>query len=283
MVAAAWGAVVATSLVIWGETLWDQVTTNALVPGPGLDTSTAFSAGLLEELAKGLAVVLLFLVMRDEFDGVVDGIVYGAAVGMGFNFMESISYMTHLYAIFQPNQGVLAAGVQWYARQVLGLFFGHATYTALIGAGLGIARQLPRRGPQAVAIVSGWLIAIAGHFSWDAWLTFFPISHSPFALLEVHLRTIVMEGPFTAAVVILLVLGLHIEAEALARQLRAEAAEGRAAWVQAHGSPAGGSAGAGYGAVASGARGHRLGRRHRGCAARPDPALSGRDSLTAVR
>jgi RsiW-degrading membrane proteinase PrsW (M82 family) len=233
MVAAAWGAVVATSLVIWGETVWDDVTTNVLLPGPGLDTSTAFSAGLLEEIAKGLAVVLLFLVMRDEFDGIVDGIVYGAAVGMGFNFMESISYMTHLYAIFQPHQGVVAAGVQWYARQVLGLFFGHATYTALIGAGLGIARQLRGFRPKLITIGSGWLIAIAGHFSWDAWLTFFPISHGAFALFEVHLRTIVMEGPFTAAVVILLVLGLHIESEALARQLRAEAAEGKGAVEEA--------------------------------------------------
>ena len=103
LVAAAWGAIVATSLVIWGETVWDQVAQRTLVPGPGLDASTAFSAGLLEELAKGLAVVLLFLVMRNDFDDVVDGIVYGAAVGLGFNFLESIAYMTNLYAIFSPD------------------------------------------------------------------------------------------------------------------------------------------------------------------------------------
>src|SRR5229473_4503757 len=60
LVAAAWGAVVATSLVIWAESLWQLIAIRTLVPGPGLDVSTAFSAGILEELAKGSAVVLLF-------------------------------------------------------------------------------------------------------------------------------------------------------------------------------------------------------------------------------
>jgi len=230
LVAFAWGAIVATSMVIWGESLWGAIAERTLVPGPGLDASNAFSAGLLEELAKGIAVLLLFLVMRNEFDDVVDGIVYGAAVGLGFNFMESIAYMTNLYAIFSPDgAGGYAAGFQWYARQVLGLFFGHATYTALIGAGIGIARQLPGRREKVIAIASGFLVAIAAHFSWDAWLAFFPIEGSVLGLVEIHLRTLIMTGPFTAAVVALLLSGIQIEARALADQLRKEAAEGSGA------------------------------------------------------
>jgi len=230
LVAAAWGAIVATSLVIWGESYWEAVAVRTLVPGPGLDASRAFSAGLLEELGKGTAVLLLFLVMRNEFDDVVDGIVYGAAVGLGFNFMESITYMTNLYSIFSPEgSGGIAAGFQWYARQGLGLFMGHATYTAFVGAGIGIARQLPSRRQKVVAIVTGFVVAIAAHFSWDAWLTFFPIQSSVFGLIEVHLRTIVMTGPFTAGVVVLLVLGLRSESVALAEQLRQEAAVGTGA------------------------------------------------------
>src|SRR5712691_1842003 len=230
LVAAAWGAVVATSLVIWVETFWDEIAVNTLVPGPGLDASNAFSAGLFEELGKGLAVVLLFLVMRNEFDDVVDGIVYGAAVGLGFNFMETVTYMTNLYAIFSPEGiGWYAAGFQWYARQVLGLFFGHATYTAFIGAGLGIARQLPTRRQKAFAILSGFLIAIAAHFSWDAWLTFFPIDNTFLGLVEIHLRTLIMTGPFTFAVIALLLFGIRYEAMALVVQLRKEGATGSGA------------------------------------------------------
>src|SRR5262249_24462303 len=134
LVAAAWGALVATSLVIWGDRFWQAISVRTLVPGPGVDATQAFSAGLLEELGKGSAVLLLFLVVRTEFDAAVAGIIYGAAVGLGFNFMESITYMTNLYAIFTPeHSGAVAAGFQWYARQVLGLFMGHATYTAYVG------------------------------------------------------------------------------------------------------------------------------------------------------
>jgi RsiW-degrading membrane proteinase PrsW (M82 family) len=227
LVAFAWGAIVATSLVIWGESLWSATAEKLLVPGPGLDASTAFSAGLLEELAKGVAVLLLFLVMRNEFDDVVDGIVYGAAVGLGFNFLESVAYMTNLYSIFSPDGvGGYAAGFQWYSRQVLGLFFGHATYTALIGAGIGIARQLPGRRQQVLAVVSGFLIAIAAHFSWDAWVQFFPIESSTLGLVEIHLRTLIMTGPFTALVIALLLSGLRYEGQALGEQMRQEAAEG---------------------------------------------------------
>jgi RsiW-degrading membrane proteinase PrsW (M82 family) len=234
LVAAAWGAIVATSMVIWGESLWSAIAERTLVPGPGLDASTAFSAGLLEELAKGVAVLLLFLVMRNEFDDVVDGIVYGAAVGLGFNFMESIAYMNNLYAIFSPEGvGGFAAGFQWYARQVLGLFFGHATYTALIGAGIGIARQLPDRRQKVIAIASGFLIAIAAHFSWDAWLALFPIEASTLGLVEIHLRTLVMTGPFTAAVIALLLSGIYYEGRGLADQFRKEAAEGAGAILPA--------------------------------------------------
>ena len=230
LVAAAWGAIVATTLVVWAETVWEVSAQRALVPGPGLDTSLAFMAGTLEELAKGLAVVLLFLVMRSEFDDVVDGIVYGAAVGMGFNFMESVSYMTNLYSIFAPeHQGGIAAGVQWYNRQVLGLFFGHATYTAYIGAGVGIARQLPSLRQKLLAIVAGFIVAIAGHFSWDAWVNLFPIPNTLFGIVAVHLRTLVMTGPFTAGLVVLLVFGIRYEGQNLVDQMRKEAATGAGA------------------------------------------------------
>ena len=230
LVAAAWGAIVATSLVVWGETIWESSAQHALVPGPGLDTSLAFMAGILEELAKGTAVLLLFLIMRNEFDDVVDGIVYGAAVGLGFNFLESISYMTNVYSIFAAEGfGGPAAAIQWYGRQVLGLFFGHATYTAYIGAGVGIARQLPRMREKIFAIVAGFVVAIAGHFSWDAWATFFPVDNTLFGLVEIHLRTLIMTGPFTAGLIALLLFGIRYEGQNLVEQLRKEAASGQGA------------------------------------------------------
>jgi RsiW-degrading membrane proteinase PrsW (M82 family) len=229
LVATLWGAIVSTSLVLWAEALWDTVFTVNLVPGPAADASTAYSASIFEELAKGTAILLLYLVMRDEFDDVVDGIVYGAAVGLGFNFMESIGYMTHLYAILAPEgAGAQAAAGQWYFRQVLGLFLGHATYAAMIGAGVGIARQLPQLRHRALVIACAFVAAIAAHFAWDAWQAFVLIGATSVQLqfLLVHLRYLVMVGPFAAAVLVLLAMGLQREGAALTRQLEAEATNG---------------------------------------------------------
>jgi protease PrsW len=229
LVATAWGAIVSTSLVVWAEALWDLLFTSNLVPGPAADASTAYSAGLFEELAKGTAVVLLYLVMRDEFDDVVDGIVYGAAVGFGFNFMESIGYMTHLYAVLAPDGAGLAGAIgQWYWRQVIGLFFGHATYTALIGAGLGIARQLPRLRQRLLVITCGFLAAIAAHFAWDAWEAFVLIGAKTALaqLVLAHARYLFMVGPFVAVLLVLLAMGLQLEGTALTRHLEAEAGSG---------------------------------------------------------
>ena len=40
------------------------------------------SAPLVEELAEGLALVIFFLWKRDEFDNVLDGIIYAAMAGL---------------------------------------------------------------------------------------------------------------------------------------------------------------------------------------------------------
>jgi protease PrsW len=77
--------------------------------------------------------------------------------------------------------------------------------------------------------VSGFLIAIAGHFSWDAWVQFFPIDNTLFGLVEMHLRTLIMTGPFTAAVIALLIFGIRHEAMGLTDQFLKEAATGSGA------------------------------------------------------
>jgi RsiW-degrading membrane proteinase PrsW (M82 family) len=213
LVAAGWGAVVATTLALVFESLWSFTVDAGLIPGPGEAVATAFNASLFEEIPKGLAVVLLFLVMRDEFDDVVDGIVYGAAVGLGFNFMETVVYMS------------VGGLPQWFYRQWLGLYLGHATYTALIGAGIGIARQVRGTGRKAVAIGCGFIAAIAAHFAWDAWLWYFPHPSDPaLFLLSIPLQYLAICGPFFVAVLALLVLGLRAEGRALAAQFAAEAA-----------------------------------------------------------
>jgi hypothetical protein len=109
---------------------------------------------------------------------------------------------------------------------VLGLFFGHATYTAFVGAGIGVARQLPGMRNKVATVAAGFIVAIAAHFAWDAWIGIFPIDRSSLEIVEIHMRTLIINGPFTAAVVAVLFAGIYIEGQALAGQFRKEAALG---------------------------------------------------------
>jgi hypothetical protein len=79
-----------------------------------------------------------------------------------------------------------------------------------------------------IAIASGFLVAIAAHFSWDAWLQFFPIESSDLGLIEIHLRTVI-DRPVHRRRHRAALSGLIIEGRALAEQLRKESMEGAGA------------------------------------------------------
>src|SRR3546814_12754020 len=59
--------------------------------------SLAIVAPITEEATKGLFLVLLVVWKRQEFDGVLDGIVYAGFVGIGFAFTENILYLSAAY------------------------------------------------------------------------------------------------------------------------------------------------------------------------------------------
>jgi protease PrsW len=138
---AAWGATGAVALSLAG---------NAIVLGllpPALEKTfgSALAGPLVEEVAKGLAVVVTFSLSwwaarrfgLLELEGLTDGMVYGAAVGLGFAFTEDL-----LYLFNEADEQGLGAGLSEYASRVD--FFGvgqlgHAVYTAAFGAGLGLA------------------------------------------------------------------------------------------------------------------------------------------------
>jgi RsiW-degrading membrane proteinase PrsW (M82 family) len=90
------------------------------------------NAGITEETIKGAGLILLLLALRDEFDNVTDGIIYGALIGAGFAMIENIVYLSS-----SDNQSLLFLII---GRIVLG-WLGHSTFTACLGAGLGYARQ----------------------------------------------------------------------------------------------------------------------------------------------
>ncbi len=117
------------------------------------------SAPLVEEIAKALGVVLLFWLLRPEFDNMRDGLVYGALVGVGFTWFETALYVTKLYDKF----GEAAFGLQLGLRYALFGLGGHAMFTAIFGASLGLALQTRRTWLKIVSPIVGLLLAMAAH------------------------------------------------------------------------------------------------------------------------
>jgi RsiW-degrading membrane proteinase PrsW (M82 family) len=95
------------------------------------------SAPTVEEITKGLGLIVLMLLARRYFNGPLDGVIYGALIGGGFAFTENILYYSRQVEDFGAGGVVLLFVI----RGVLNIF-GHAIYTALTGVVMGfVARK----------------------------------------------------------------------------------------------------------------------------------------------
>jgi hypothetical protein len=88
-----------------------------------------------------------------------DGFVYGALVGVGFNWFEAPLYVMQGYL----QHGVAPYGLELGARHGLLGLGGHAMFTGLFGLFLGLAAQTSRTWLRVLAPVLGLLLAIAAH------------------------------------------------------------------------------------------------------------------------
>jgi RsiW-degrading membrane proteinase PrsW (M82 family) len=122
---------------------------------------SVLSAPYVEELAKGAALFLFFVWKRDEFDNVIDGVVYAAMVGLGFAMTENISY--YGAALAEGSGGQVVTFVM---RGVISPF-SHPLFTAMTGIGLGLSRETLRRPLQAAAPVAGLAAAMFLHALWN--------------------------------------------------------------------------------------------------------------------
>jgi RsiW-degrading membrane proteinase PrsW (M82 family) len=132
-----------------------------IILGPDLADVTAATliAPPVEETLKGLVLVGILLLWRHELDSPLDGIIYGAMVGMGFAMVENVYYFLNVYA----QGGVEEWGINIFIRAfIFGL--NHALFTSLAGLGIAIARLSHRRSTRFAAPVLGWMGAIFVHF-----------------------------------------------------------------------------------------------------------------------
>ncbi len=189
------------------------------------ESATDFMTGsviapIVEESLKGLAVLIVFLFFRKEFDSILDGMIYGGIAALGFAATENAFYIY--------DKGFAESGWSgfWFLVFVRVILVGwqHPFYTAFTGIGLALNR-ISRNGlVKFVAPFAGWGVAVLTHsfhntfagmiggleglaagtfLDWSGWFVMFIFTIWMIAregkLLPKHLQEEVAAGRMTAA------------------------------------------------------------------------------------
>ncbi|MGZ5349682.1 MAG: PrsW family intramembrane metalloprotease [Actinomycetota bacterium] len=161
-----WGAIVATTLSAIANGGWGLVVARVGGPEFAARWTAALTAPFVEETIKGLGVVMIYLIARDEFDDVMDGFVYGAVCGLGFAIVEDVVYFA---VVFGGGIGGVLQG--FFLRVVASGLYSHVLYTGIVGMAVGIvvsrrsSATLGRRLLQAAGLCA---VAVFAHFLWNS-------------------------------------------------------------------------------------------------------------------
>ena len=121
--------------------------------------TTSIVAPIIEEGLKGLAVLVVFLIFRREFDSILDGIIYAAITALGFAATENVLYIY--------EHGYLDGGWDgfWqlvFIRDVI-VAWQHPYFTAFTGIGLAVARLNRNMLVKILALPVGYGFAVFAH------------------------------------------------------------------------------------------------------------------------
>lgn len=125
--------------------------------------SAVIQAPIVEEVAKGFGVLVLFWAVRRHFNGPVDGVVYATTIAAGFAFSENIQY----FGLAMTEGTAQSLGITFLLRGVFSPF-AHVTFTICIGLALGLAARRSATKSAAVGyFLLGLIPAIALHALWN--------------------------------------------------------------------------------------------------------------------
>jgi RsiW-degrading membrane proteinase PrsW (M82 family) len=188
-----WGAVVAAGSAFLVNTLLGL----GIYVFTGSNFATDLATGsviapLVEEILKGGAVLVVYLVFRSEFDSVLDGIIYAGVAALGFAATENAYY---IYSYGYQAGGWNGLFSLTFVRVIL-VGWQHPFYTAFFGIGLALARLSRSAIVKVFTPILGLALAVFTHavhntlatalggpeglligtfFDWTGWLFMFGI------------------------------------------------------------------------------------------------------------
>lgn len=116
-------------------------------------------APVVEESLKGLSVLVVFFLFRQEFDSLLDGIIYAGITALGFAAIENVLY---IYEYGWLEGGWAGLWNLVFIRVIL-VGWQHPFYTAFTGIGLAAARTSRNPLVKGLAALGGFSAAVLTH------------------------------------------------------------------------------------------------------------------------
>lgn len=145
----AWGAAVAITVAIRGNQAVSDLLAKLVSPAYAATWGPAISGPTIEELLKLLGVVAIVLIARAQVNSVMDGMVYGAVVGLGFQVVEDVIYSVNAVALAGQGDVIGPVVATFFLRGFLAGLWSHTLFSALAGAGVAYFVVHRRSGPDA--------------------------------------------------------------------------------------------------------------------------------------
>jgi RsiW-degrading membrane proteinase PrsW (M82 family) len=156
-----WGAIVAAGGAFILNTVFGLGIYALTGSGDVADQATAsLIAPFVEEALKGIAVLLVFLFFRQEFDSILDGIIYAAITALGFAATENVLY---IYKHGYVDGGGWSGFWQLVIIRDVVVAWQHPYFTAFTGIGLAVARLSRNMLVKIVALPVGYAFAVFAH------------------------------------------------------------------------------------------------------------------------
>ena len=206
LLAFGWGALVATSASIPAAAALDDLIAKLGSPGLAADWGAALAGPTVEEVAKTLGVIAVVLVARAQVNSVLDGIVYGAIVGLGFQIVEDVVFALGAVALAGRGDSTQPVIATFLLRGFLSGMWSHTLFGALAGAGIGYLvvgrnRLRVRIGVALLAVLGAW----TAHMLWNSPLLSDGLGNGGLALLVV----LICKGLPPLLLILLLVRAAH--------------------------------------------------------------------------